>query len=199
MKPSKARKILNLSNPTLHLYVKKGLIKAKKNEHNGFWDYDEESVYKFANKQDKRINVVYGRVSTANQSKNLDAQIESVIEYANKTGYQIDKVYKDIASGMTYDRKSFKDMITKVFKHEIKAIFISYKDRFSRISFDMWKEICKEADYELIVVNKTESEEKEIFEDIISLLHCFSMKMYSNKRKKKLELIRDDLKNEMSE
>ena len=199
MKPSKARKILNLSNPTLHLYVKKGLIKAKKNEHNGFWDYDEESVYKFANKQDKRINVVYGRVSTANQSKNLDAQIESVIEYANKTGYQIDRVYKDIASGMTYDRKSFKDMITKVFKHEIKAIFISYKDRFSRISFDMWKEICKEADCELIVVNKTESEEKEIFEDIISLLHCFSMKMYSNKRKKKLELIRDDLKNEMSE
>lgn len=199
MKPSKARKILNLSNPTLHLYVKKGLIKAKKNEHNGFWDYDEESVYKFANKQDKRINVVYGRVSTANQSKNLDAQIESVIEYANKNGYQIDKVYKDIASGMTYDRKSFKDMITKVFKHEIKAIFISYKDRFSRISFDMWKEICKEADCELIVVNKTESEEKEIFEDIISLLHCFSMKMYSNRRKKKLELIRDDLKNEMTE
>ena len=199
MKPSKARKILNISNPTLHLYVKNGLIKAKKNEHNGFWDYDEESVYKFANKQDKRINVVYGRVSTANQSKNLDTQIESVIEYANKNGYQIDKVYKDIASGMTYDRKSFKDMITKVFKHEIKAIFISYKDRFSRISFDMWKEICKEADCELIVVNKTESEEKEIFEDIISLLHCFSMKMYSNRRKKKLEIIRDDLKNEISE
>lgn len=30
------------------------------------------------------------------------------------------------------------------------------------------------------------------------MLHCFAMKMHSRKRKRKLELIKEDLKNEIS-
>lgn len=52
----------------------------------------------------------------------------------------------------------------------------------------------------LIVLNedkeKTENEEKEIFEDIISLIHCFAMKMYSKRRKNKLKLIEENLEAE---
>lgn len=29
------------------------------------------------------------------------------------------------------------------------------------------------------------------------MLHCFAMKMYSRRRKKKMELIKEDLKNEL--
>ena len=45
-------------------------------------------------------------------------------------------------------------------------------------------------------MNKEEDDDKGIFEDIISMMHCFSMRMYSKRRKKKLELIEEDLKNE---
>ena len=38
-----------------------------------------------------------------------------------------------------------------------------------------------------------DSEEKEIFEDIISMLHCFAMRMYSKRRKNKLKLIEENL------
>ena len=31
---------------------------------------------------------------------------------------------------------------------------------------------------------------EQIFEELIILLHCFSMKMYSNRRKEKLNLIK---------
>ena len=51
------------------------------------------------------------------------------------------------------------------------------------------------------MINDTEdakSNETEIFEEIISMLHCFAMKMYSNRRKKKLQLVKEDLKNELS-
>lgn len=41
-----------------------------------------------------------------------------------------------------------------------------------------------------------DNEEKEIFSDIISLLHCFSMRLYSKRRKTKLNLISQDLFNE---
>ena len=66
----------------------------------------------------------------------------------------------------------------------------------------MWKELFKQFSCDLVVINQDESNndntEKEIFEDIISLLHCFAMKMYSSKRKKKINLIKEDLENEIS-
>lgn len=53
----------------------------------------------------------------------------------------------------------------------------------------------------IVVINANneqgENEEKEIFEEIVSMLHCFSMRMYSRRRKKKLELMEEDLKNDM--
>ena len=39
----------------------------------------------------------------------------------------------------------------------------------------------------------TKNTEKEFLEEIVSLIHSFSMKMYSSRRKKKLELIKQDL------
>ena len=49
---------------------------------------------------------------------------------------------------------------------------------------------------EIIVLNEIDDNkqiEKELFEEIITLLHCFSMKMYSNRRKEKLNLIKKEL------
>lgn len=43
-------------------------------------------------------------------------------------------------------------------------------------------------DYEIIVISEVGSEKldsEEIFEEIISLLHCYSMKMYSSRKAKK--------------
>ena len=56
--------------------------------------------------------------------------------------------------------------------------------------------------YMMLVLNedkeKTENEEKEIFEDIISLIHCFAMKMYSKRRKNKLKMIEENLEVEQN-
>lgn len=41
-------------------------------------------------------------------------------------------------------------------------------------------------------------DETEIFEEIIYMMHCFAMKMYSKRRKHKLEIVQEDLKNEIS-
>jgi putative resolvase len=71
----------------------------------------------------------------------------------------------------------------------------------SRISFDMFKNLFKQFNCEIIVLNDIDNKqliEQEIFNEIISLLHCFSMKVYSNRRKQKLNLIKQDLENEIS-
>ena len=195
MKADKVLKILQVTRQTLLSYVKNGKIKATRLS-NGYWDYDDDSVYEVAGLKDQRKIVIYNRVSTNNQKKSLENQIEANIKWANKNGYKVDKVYQDIASGLNFDRGDFKKMIMDVMKRKIKTIIVSHKDRFTRVSFDAWNEICKEFDCNIIIINQSENEENEIFQDIISLLHCFSMKMYSKRKRKKLELIEEDLKYE---
>ena len=67
----------------------------------------------------------------------------------------------------------------------------------------MWKDLFAKFNCELKTINEdeittSENEEKEIFSDIISLLHCFAMRMYSSRRKKKITLVKEDLENEIS-
>lgn len=200
MKSSKVLKILNISRQTLVKYVKNGDIRVVM-QTNRQYDYNEEDVYRKAGLSENRVNVVYARVSTPKQKRDLDNQAETLINYCNANGVKVDKVYKDIASGMNFDRKQFRSMLEDVLNYRISSIYITYKDRFSRISFDMFERLFLEYNCKIIVINKIEStaedDEKEVFSDIISMLHCFAMKMYSRRRKKKMELIKEDLKNEL--
>ena len=194
MKAKKVIKLLQITRPTLCSYVKKGIVKAKKLP-NGYYEYDDDSIYNLIGIE-KRDVVVYGRVSTAAQKSNLDKQIDELISFANNRGHSVVKTYKDIASGLSFDRKEFKQLLHDILNHKIKTVIISHKDRLSRVSFDMWKELFEEFDCNIIVMNEIEDDDKGIFADIISLLHCFAMRMYSKRRKKKFELIEEDLKNE---
>ena len=199
MKAKEVLKILKVTRPTLTKYVKTGKIEVTLLP-NGFYDYNEDSVFAAAKISAERDSVVYARVSTQKQKKDLENQIETISEYANKNGYKISKVYSDIASGLNYDRKNFNELLNRVLNREVKNVFIKDKDRLTRISFDMWKDLFANFNCNLIVVNETiesESEEKEIFADIISLLHCFAMRMYSARRKKKIALIEEDMQNEI--
>ena len=199
MKAKEVLKILKISRPTLTKYVKEQKILVKELP-NGFYDYDEDSVLKAAKISTERNSVIYARVSTPKQKKDLENQIHTITEYANNNGYKIDGVYSDIASGLNYDRKSFSELLNLILERKIKNVFIKDKDRLTRVSFDLWKNLFKQFNCNLIVVNETqnnETEEKEIFADIISLLHCFAMRMYSSRRKKKITLVKEDLENEI--
>lgn len=198
MNAKKVLKLLHVTRPTICKYVKSGIIKGTKLP-NGYYEYDDESVYRLLGVQEREV-VVYGRVSTNNQKDNLKRQINEVVQFANNNGYKVTKVYDDIASGISYDRKHFKELLHDVINHKVKTVIISHKDRLSRVSFDMWKELFGEFNCNIIVMNEAEDDDKGIFEDIISLLHCFAMRMYSKRRKKKLDIIGDDLnyENEIS-
>ena len=61
----------------------------------------------------------------------------------------------------------------------------------------MFEELFKKFNCEIIVLNKIDNEqeiEKEIIGEIIDLIRCFSMKVYSNRRKEKLTLVEKDLR-----
>ena len=117
-------------------------------------------------------------------------------------GIKISDVYLDIGSGINYDRKEFQRLVYDVVNHKVSKIYITYKDRLSRISFDMFKHMFENFNCEIVVLNEVDDAqtvEKEIFNEIISLIHCFAMRVYSSRRKKKLKNVEEDLKIEIDQ
>ena len=197
MKANKVLNILKISRPTLCHYVKSEKLKVNLLP-NGDYDYDDDSVYNLIGIKTREV-AIYGRVSTSKQKNDLIRQLNDIRTFANKNGYQVTKEYSDVASGLSFDRKNFKDLLFEVINRKIKIVIISHKDRFTRISFDIWKELFEYFDCKIIVMNDTDNDDEGIFNDIISLLHCFAMRMYSKRRKRKIEIIKDDLINEITE
>lgn len=199
MKSKDVLKLLKVTRPTLCKYVKIGKIRAKK-INDRVLDYNEDDVFALAGVENRNKCVLYARVSTQKQKSSLDTQIQALTQYANANGVQVDKVYKDIASGLSFDRGQFQSLLLDVIQYKVKEVYVTDKDRFSRISFNMWKELFSYFNCNIVVLNdmkeKSENEEREIFSDIISLIHCFAMKMYSKRRKNKLKLIEENLEAE---
>ena len=195
MKSKEVLKLLKVSRPTLCKYVASGKLKVTL-QPNGFYDYDVDSVYKLIGIENREV-VLYGRVSTSKQKNSLQTQIETLKAYATGNGFIINNVYSDVASGLSFDRKEFKRLLIDVINHKVKTVIITHKDRLTRVSFDMWKELFDYFNCNIIVINNDDDDDKGLFIDIISLLHCFSMRMYSKRRKKKLQLVKDILENDI--
>ena len=69
MKAKEVMKVLNICRTTLYNYTKDRTLKSVKLS-NGYYDYDEKSVYDFM-KVDDRQNIIYARVSTHKQKNDL--------------------------------------------------------------------------------------------------------------------------------
>lgn len=68
---------------------------------------------------------------------------------------------------------------------EISTLIITYKDRLTRFAFDLIKERCKVNDVELIVINlETTSPQEELVEDLITIIHVFSRRLYGLRKYK---------------
>ncbi|MFP6167250.1 IS607 family transposase [Helicobacter pylori] len=183
MKSKEVLKILKISRVTLWKYVKSGKIRVKQ-EPNGYYIYNDSDVYSLAGIEDGRLNVVYARVSTQKQKQDLQNQIENCISFINAKGISVDGIYSDIKSGMSLDRKGFMELLNAVMAFKIKAVYISYKDRLARLSYELVEKLFSDYGTKIVIINQCESIslEQELFEDIMQTIHSFSMKMYSKRR-----------------
>jgi len=199
MKACEVLNLLRVSRPTLTNYVKQGIINVIKLP-NGRYDYDEKTVYDFMNKDIPRKNILYARVSTRKQKKDLETQIQSLKSYCFQNDILINGIYKDIASGMKLERKDLLFLIKEIINYKINLVIISHKDRLSRIGFKLFQKLFNEFGTEIIVINDLESisTEQEILQEIISLLHCYAMSMYSRRRKEFIIKKKSEFKDEIS-
>ena len=203
MKAKEVLRLLRISRQTLTKYVKDGLIKAETLP-NGRYEYNEKSVYKFLNKDLKRKSYIYARVSTSKQKRDLENQIELLKQFCFTNGYVISGIYSDIASGINFEKRNdFFKMLDEIIDNKVERVMITYKDRLSRVGFDLFYHLFKKYNCEIVIMSEVGSEKldsQEIFEEIVSLLHCYSMKLYSKRKIQKIkEVLSDDERNDNSD
>ena len=181
-------RILGISRPTLTKYVKTGIIRIRLLP-NKRYDYNEEDVYGFLNKDVKRKTLIYARVSTPKQKPDLENQISMLKQFCFSNGYTISGVYSDIASGISFEkRKDFFELLDEVLDGRVERVVVTYKDRLSRVGFGLFHHLFQKYNCEIVVMSEVGSaklDSQEVFEEIVNLLHCYSMKPYSSRRRMK--------------
>ena len=181
-------KRLGVSVKTLQRWDKEGVLVAKRNPNNRRY-YTEDQYLEYigsSNKKDRKI-IAYTRVSRNNQKDDLQNQITFIRSYVNAKGEILDDVIQDIGSGLNYNRKHWNDLLlNQIPKGEIEKIYITYKDRFVRFGFDWFERFCKNYACEIIVINNLEtSPQQELIEDLVSIIHMFSDRVYGLRKYKK--------------
>ena len=186
MKAKEVLNILNIGHRTLGTYVKKGLLNPIKINTNHY-EYDPEEVFSILGKKKKRYNITYSRVSLPKQKNDLKTQTKRLYDFATSNGYLIKEQIADVKSGMSFeDRKGFVKLLKKVTNYEVKNVIIEHKDRLVRFGFELVKMLFEKYGTNIIIISDDETNktyEQELTDDLLSIIHYYSMKSYSYRRK----------------
>ena len=116
----------------------------------------------------------------------MQNQVEFLKQYANAKGIIIDEIFEDIGSGINYNRKKWNKLIEDCMLGMIKTVIVAHKDRFIGFGFDWFERFLKTNGVEIIVVNNEKSSpEQELVNDLISIIHVFSHRIYGLRKYKK--------------
>lgn len=173
--PRQAAAMFGFHTRTLTRWADAGKIDFIRSE-GGQRRYSLESLEKIRHEtiEDTRETVLYARVSTASQKKDLDSQIE----YLGRT-YPGTRCIHEIGSGLNFKRKKFIDLMDSVQRRAVKRIVVAHKDRLVRFGFEFVEWYCNQHECTIEVLNHTfKTPHEELMQDFMAVMHCFSSKLY---------------------
>ncbi|MHC5936486.1 IS607 family transposase [Nostoc sp.] len=135
--------------------------------------------------------IIYCRVSSHGQKDDLKAQVESMDRFSVANGVVVTDRIEEIGGGLNFKRKKFLQIIQWAIQAEIKCLYVAHKDRLCRFGFDLVEQIIIWGGGTVVVANSEAlSPHEELVEDLLSIVHCFSSRLYGlGKYKEKVKLI----------
>jgi len=105
-----------------------------------------------------------------------------------KKEYPYHEIITDVASGLNYNREGLQKLLTYAMNGEVNEVVIAYKDRLTRVGFEMIEWIIKEKSNGVIkILNNNEelTPTEEISKDIISIMNIYVAKVNGLRKYKK--------------
>jgi putative resolvase len=130
---------------------------------------------------------IYARVSSHEQQTTLDRQAERLVRYCAAKGYQVGKVVKEIASGVTDSRPK---LLALLEDQGITLIVVEHQDRLTRFGFRYLETLLRGQGRAIEVVNHAENGTEELLADLTSIIYSLCARLYGQRRaKRKTEAI----------
>lgn len=196
----KAAKLLGISVKTLQRWEREGrLIPIGRTDSNRRL-YTQSQLSRFIGiKVKEKIptrEVAYCRVSSAAQKPDLINQRRVLEEFVIARGLANVEFFEEIGGGLNFKRKKFINLMLDIGKGEIKTLILAHKDRLTRFGFEWFEHYAQSNGCEILVLNQERlSPEQEMVQDLMTIVHCFSSRLYGlrNYRKKLDEALKQEV------
>jgi len=143
--------------------------------------YTDEHLYQILpqRQSQERATVVYMRVSSQAQKPDLANQRTVLEQFCAARGLAVTQWVSEIGGGLNFKRPKFLALIDRIGTNQVGMIVIAHKDRLMRFGFDLFAHLCRRHLFFLVVMNtETLSPEQEMVQDLMTITHCFSARLY---------------------
>ena len=142
-----------------------------------------------------RTTICYARVSTNGQRDDLIRQVALLESFSAANGWTYE-VIEDVGSGLNYNKRGLRQLISRICSGEVGRLVISHKDRLLRFGSELVFSLCEHFGTEVVIVNASEdsSFEEDLAADVIEIVTVFSARLYgsrSHKNRQTMDQLRE--------
>ena len=174
-KISEYAKLNHVQYRTVWNWINKGKVKIERTKTGRVLIVVDEPV------KDQTV-AVYARVSSSENKDNLERQAQRLIDYANAKGYKVEKVVKEIGSGLNDNRPKLQSLLAD---KSINLILVEHKDRLTRFGFNYIQTLLANSNRTVEVVNNLENPKEDLIADFTSVITSFCARIYGQRRSKR--------------
>ena len=189
--PKQFGALIGKSVLTLQRWDKAGILPAQRTPTNRrYYTHDQYLEYRGLKAKGAGSTMVYARVSSASQKPDLQNQLAALKDYCQRHDFKVDEWVEEVGSGLNYQRKQFNRILEEIELGRVQRLIIAHKDRLVRFGFEWFAAFCARHGTKLVIVNgESLSPEQELVQDLLSIVHVFSARLYGLRSYKKV--IRD--------
>jgi len=121
---------------------------------------------------------IYARVSSSPKKIDLTSQAELCEQYCAAKGWSVDKVFKEIASGMNDNRPK----LNKILEAKNCRVICLHKDRLTRFGFNYIHKLIAANGGALEVINAKKTNEDDLLKDFVAIITSFCCRLYGARR-----------------
>ena len=199
LRTGEAAKRLGVTTKTLRRWIETGIIKAHRIRKE--YRIPETEVMRVLKEKKLEKAVIYTRVSSQEDKKELEEEIKHLKEYCERFGLQIVDIITDVSSAMDENREGLKKLFDLVEKSEISRVIITSKEKLARFGFEYLERYFNSHGVVIEIVpifGKDDKSKKELVRDFLTFADLVGDALYGKYSGRKREFI-ETIKNAFKE
>jgi predicted site-specific integrase-resolvase len=188
IKIGEAAKILGVSAQTLRRWEESGYLLPDRISAGKTRYYNVDRL--IGKESETNLTLAYARVSSHDQKEDLERQAAVLASYCTKQGWNF-QIVQDLGSGMNYQKKGLKALLSMILEKKISRLVLTHKDRLLRFGSELIFALCEVKQIEVVIINKGDevSFEEELAQDVLEIITVFSARLYGSRSTKNKKLV----------